>query len=105
MLSLQEISDRLEIQDLLTRYSFAIDQRDWDALDSVFTEDARIDYSESGGAAGSNVAQATREGQDLAVAAYVLRRLLKHRPCFRCPRAQPRKEALDLRRWLACAAV
>jgi 3-phenylpropionate/cinnamic acid dioxygenase small subunit len=53
MLSLQEISDRLEIQDLLARYSFAIDERDWDALDSVFTEDARIDYTESGGARGS----------------------------------------------------
>ena len=52
MLSLQEISDRLEIQDLFARYSFAIDDRDWDALDSVFTPDARIDYSETGGAKG-----------------------------------------------------
>jgi hypothetical protein len=32
MLSLQEISDRLEIQDLLARYSHAVDQRDWAAL-------------------------------------------------------------------------
>lgn len=53
MMSLQEISDRLEIQDLFARYSFAIDERDWDALDGVFTPDARIDYSESGGAKGS----------------------------------------------------
>jgi len=53
MLPLQEISDRLEIQDLLARYSHAIDERDWDALDMVFTPDARIDYSETGGAAGS----------------------------------------------------
>lgn len=53
MLSLQEISDRLEIQDLFARYSFAIDERDWDALDAIFTPDARIDYSETGGAAGS----------------------------------------------------
>lgn len=52
MLPLQEISDRLEIQDLFARYSFAIDERDWDALDAVFTPDARIDYSETGGAAG-----------------------------------------------------
>jgi len=50
---LQEMSDRLEIQDLLARYSFAIDERDWDALDRVFTPDARIDYSETGGAKGS----------------------------------------------------
>jgi hypothetical protein len=53
MMSLQEMSDRLEIQDLFARYSFAIDERNWDALDRVFTPDARIDYSETGGAAGS----------------------------------------------------
>lgn len=53
MMSLQEISDRLEIQDLFARYSFAIDERDWDALDQVFTPDARIDYTETGGAKGS----------------------------------------------------
>jgi 3-phenylpropionate/cinnamic acid dioxygenase small subunit len=53
MLSLQEISDRIEIQDLFARYSFAIDERDWAALDTVFTPDARIDYSETGGAKGS----------------------------------------------------
>lgn len=52
MLSLQEISDRLEIEDLLARYCHAIDARDWDALDAVFTPDARIDYSETGGAKG-----------------------------------------------------
>ena len=51
-MSLQEVSDRLEIQDLLARYSFAIDERDWDALDRVFTPDATIDYSETGGAKG-----------------------------------------------------
>jgi 3-phenylpropionate/cinnamic acid dioxygenase small subunit len=53
LLALQEISDRLEIQDLFARYSFAIDDRDWDALDKVFTPDAQIDYSETGGAKGS----------------------------------------------------
>ncbi len=53
MMSLQEMSDRLEIQDLFARYSFAIDERDWDALDSVFKPDARIDYTETGGAKGS----------------------------------------------------
>ena len=51
-MSLQEISDRLEIQDLLACYSFAIDERDWDALDRVFTPDAQIDYAETGGAKG-----------------------------------------------------
>ncbi|WP_150291539.1 nuclear transport factor 2 family protein [Sphingobium estronivorans] len=59
MLSLQEMSDRLEIQDLLTRYTHAIDTRDWDALDDIFTPDAVIDYSETGGARGG-VAQIKR---------------------------------------------
>lgn len=52
-LSLQEISDRLEIQDLLVDYSYAIDGRDWDALDAVFTPDAFIDYTATGGIAGT----------------------------------------------------
>ena len=53
MLSLQEISDRLEIQDLLARYSAAIDGRRWDDLDALFTEDAVIDYAEMGGIRGT----------------------------------------------------
>jgi hypothetical protein len=50
--SLQELSDRLEIQDLQAAYSHAIDTRDFDALDHVFTKDAFIDYSAFGGSAG-----------------------------------------------------
>lgn len=52
MLSLQEISDRMEIQELIVRYAYAIDDRNWDALDQVFTPDAIIDYTEVGGARG-----------------------------------------------------
>jgi hypothetical protein len=49
MLSIEEISDRLEIQDLLIAYSTAIDQRRFDDLDHVFTPDAYIDYTAMGG--------------------------------------------------------
>ena len=49
MLSLQELSDRLEIEQLIVRYSNCIDQRDWDGLDAVFTPDAYIDYRKLGG--------------------------------------------------------
>ena len=52
-LSLQEISDRIEINDLLIRYTKAIDQKDWKLLDSVFTPDAEVDYVSSGGIKGS----------------------------------------------------
>lgn len=48
-----EVSDRIEISDLLVRYAKAIDSGDWDLLDDVFTPDARIDYTSSGGVAGS----------------------------------------------------
>jgi hypothetical protein len=53
MLSLQEMSDRFEIQDLLVRYSHAIDTRQWDLLDDVFTPDAVIDYTATGGPRGT----------------------------------------------------
>lgn len=49
MLSLEEISDRLEIQQLLIDYSTAIDQKRFDHLDRVFTADAYIDYRVTGG--------------------------------------------------------
>ena len=49
MLSLEEISDRLEIQQLLIDYSTAIDTRQFDDLDRVFTPDAYIDYRAMGG--------------------------------------------------------
>ena len=49
MLSIEEISDRLEIQQLLIDYSTAIDRRRFDDLDAVFTPDAYIDYRVSGG--------------------------------------------------------
>jgi hypothetical protein len=49
MLSLAEISDRFEIQQLLIDYSTAIDQRRFDDLDRVFTPQAYIDYRAMGG--------------------------------------------------------
>ena len=49
MLSLQQISDRLEIQQLFTDYATAIDTKSFDLLDAVFTPDAYIDYRAMGG--------------------------------------------------------
>lgn len=49
MLSLEEISDRFEIQQLLIDYSTAIDTRRFDDLERVFTPDAYIDYRAMGG--------------------------------------------------------
>ncbi len=52
-LSIQEISDRFEIQDLLYNYADCIDNKNFDALRDIFTADAFIDYSVYGGAKGS----------------------------------------------------
>lgn len=49
----RRLSDRFEIEDLLVRYTRAIDTGEWDRLDEVFTADAVIDYTASGGIAGS----------------------------------------------------
>jgi 3-phenylpropionate/cinnamic acid dioxygenase small subunit len=50
--TLEELVDRLEIDDLLTRYATSLDDDTFDALDTVFTPDARIDYSSAVGVAG-----------------------------------------------------
>jgi len=51
-LSAQEISDRFEINDLLIRYTRAIDTKDYSLLDTCFMPDAHVDYTSSGGTAG-----------------------------------------------------
>lgn len=40
--------DRLELHELPGRYGDAIDDRDWDALDRVFTDDAVFDLTDLG---------------------------------------------------------
>ena len=47
------VADRLKMDDLLTRYATAIDNRDWALLDTVFTADAHLDYRSAGGLEGT----------------------------------------------------
>lgn len=51
--SLQAIADRLEIEELLARYAWALDDKRFDGLDAVFTPDAFLDYTATGGEKGS----------------------------------------------------
>jgi 3-phenylpropionate/cinnamic acid dioxygenase small subunit len=53
MPDLQALADRLEIEDVLTRYAWALDSKQFDELDGVFTPDAHLDYTSSGGEAGA----------------------------------------------------
>lgn len=52
-MELRELVDRAEIEQVLIRYTRGIDTGDWDRLDSVFTPDAHIDYTSTGGIVGS----------------------------------------------------
>jgi hypothetical protein len=46
------VADRIEMDDLLTRYAVAIDSLDLELLDTVFTSDAHLDYRSAGGIVG-----------------------------------------------------
>jgi len=48
----QDVADRIEIDDLITRYATAVDTKDWDLYRTVFTDDAIIDYTSAGGIRG-----------------------------------------------------
>ena len=43
------MSDRLDLSDLLDRYARGIDSKDWALVTSVFTPDAKLDYTAFGG--------------------------------------------------------
>ena len=48
-----ECADHIAIQRLVVAYGHAVDDRDWSRWRSLFTDDATLDYTESGGIAGS----------------------------------------------------
>ncbi|WP_433502982.1 nuclear transport factor 2 family protein [Pseudonocardia halophobica] len=48
-----EVASRLAIEQVIARYVHAIDDRDYDTLDDVFTPDAKFDLSAAGGISGS----------------------------------------------------
>jgi len=53
MTDLERLADRLAIADVLTRYAWSLDSKEFDGLDDVFTDDAHLDYTSSGGVAGA----------------------------------------------------
>jgi hypothetical protein len=44
----QELHDKLEIQEFMTRYAHAVNRNDWEVVRSLFTPDAVIDLEDSG---------------------------------------------------------
>lgn len=51
-MDVQAVQDRLDIHELLARYARGVDTQDWELFRAVFTDDAFIDYSSAGAAAG-----------------------------------------------------
>ena len=52
-MDITEAINRLEIQQLLTTYASAVDQKNFDKFYDIFTTDAFIDYTAVGGIAGT----------------------------------------------------
>jgi hypothetical protein len=46
---LQIAADRVAIQDVMARYTFAVDQKRWDYFDEVFVDGAVVDFEPNGG--------------------------------------------------------
>jgi len=46
---IKHISDRIEVEDVLTRYCYAVDDRNWDRYRELFTPNAVIDDTVTGG--------------------------------------------------------
>jgi hypothetical protein len=71
-------ADRLAIGDLVVAYGFAIDDGDWPRWRALFTDDARLDYTHSGGIAGTVDEVAAWMPGALALFAWSLHSVLTH---------------------------
>ena len=52
-MDIKEISDRLELEKLVTDYATAVDTRNFTEFNNLFTADAIIDYTAVGGISGN----------------------------------------------------
>ena len=52
-MDITEISDRMELEKLVTDYATAVDTKNFDEFNTLFTKDAHIDYTAVGVIAGS----------------------------------------------------
>ena len=71
--------DRAQIGDLVVAYAFAVDERNWQAFEALFTPDAAIDYRTAGGIAGSPAEVAAWMPQAMSLFTWTLHSVLTHR--------------------------
>ena len=74
--------DRALISDLVVAYSYAIDERDWAAFESLFRADAHIDYLSAGGIAGTPAEVAAWMPGAMALFTWTLHSISTHRIAF-----------------------
>jgi SnoaL-like domain len=73
------LEDRALIGDLVVAYAFAIDERNWQAFEALFTPDAQIDYRSAGGIAGKPAEVAAWMPQAISLFTWTLHSVLTHR--------------------------
>jgi hypothetical protein len=70
--------DILAIQELAVAYGFAVDDRDWPRWTALFTDDATLDYTHSGGIAGTIAEVAAWMPEAMPMFAWSLHSVLTH---------------------------
>jgi hypothetical protein len=79
------VADVLAIQDLVTSYAYAVDDRDWQRWEALFLPDARIDYTSAGGIAGTPAELAAWMPDALSVFEFCLHSTSTHEIRFTGP--------------------
>jgi hypothetical protein len=79
------VADHLAIEDLVTAYAYAVDDRDWERWQSLFTADAHVDYTSAGGIAGNPAEVAAWLGDALAIFEFCLHTTATHEIRFTGP--------------------
>lgn len=74
----ERLADTAAIQDLVVAYGFAIDDRDWPRWTALFTDDAQLDYTHSGGIVGTIAEVAGWMPQAMPVFTWSLHSVLTH---------------------------
>lgn len=79
------LADRAAIHDLAIAYAHAVDDRDWERWTGLFTEDATIDYTHSGGIAGGRDEVAAWMPGGLSVFTWSMHSISTHEITFTGP--------------------
>jgi len=81
------LADRAAIQDLVTAYAYAVDDRDWERWEQLFLPDATIDYRSAGGIVGTPAELAAWMPQAMAAFEFCLHSTSTHEIRFTGPDA------------------